>query len=62
MNLTEIIKICKKGKTGIIPNWKGYLDWDYSINQIYFHNGDYRINEDKLIELLKDRNDLYYII
>ena len=44
MSYSEIKDICKSGKTGLIPGWKGYLDWDYRTNEIYFHNENYRLN------------------
>lgn len=62
MNFEEIKDFCKKGYTAIIPNWTGYLDWNYSIDNIYFHNGNYTLNENELEQMLKTRNDLYYII
>lgn len=62
MNYTEIKEICRKGKTGIIPGWVGYLDWNYGLDQLYFHNKDYIMNQEELDVKLKDRTDLYYII
>jgi hypothetical protein len=32
MNYIEIKEICRKGKTGIIPGWVGYLDWNYGLD------------------------------
>ena len=60
MTYSEIEKLCKKGKTGLIPGWKGYLKWDYALDQLYFVNGNYIINDIK--DKIKDRTDLYYII
>ena len=62
MTYQRIRKLCRKGKIGLIPGWKGYLKWDYAINQIYFVNGDYRMNQDELEKQISNRNDLYYII
>lgn len=62
MTYQELYKLVRKGKTGMIPNWKGYIKWNYSKNQIYFVNGDYRIDQEELENKIKDRNDLYYII
>ena len=62
MTYQEIYELCKKGKIGMIPGWKGYLKWDYTKNQIFFVNGDYTMNQNELEKHIKDRNDLYYII
>ena len=62
MTYQEIYELCRKGKIGMIPGWKGYLKWDYTKNQIFFVNGDYTMNQNKLEKHIKDRNDLYYII
>lgn len=64
MTYQELIEKCKQGYTGLIPKWLGYLDWDYNINQIYFHYNDYRLNQDELENKFKinERTDLYYII
>jgi hypothetical protein len=29
MTLEELKPIIRKGKTGLIPKWKGYIKWDY---------------------------------
>ena len=62
MTYQEIHELCKKGKTGMIPRWTGYLKWDYAKDQIYFINGDYRMNQEELEKHIKDRTDLIYII
>lgn len=62
MNLSEIKDQCKKGKIGLIPGWKGYLKWNIVKNQIYFVNNDYIMDQKQLEDIIKDRNDLYYII
>lgn len=36
MNYNEIKNICKKGKVGLIPDWKGYVKYDYSTDELYF--------------------------
>lgn len=41
MSYTEIYNLCKSGKTGIIPGWKGYIKYSYSNNELYFINEDY---------------------
>ena len=62
MTYLEIKELCKKGKIGLIPNWKGYLKWDYSKNQIKFVNGDYIMYQNELEKKINNRTDLYYII
>ena len=62
MNLEEIKDYCRHGYTGLIPGWTGYLNYNYSTNQIYFHNNSYTMSEDELNKMLKNRCDLYYII
>ena len=62
MTFKDIKEKCKQGYTGIIPGWVGYLDWDYSIQQLYFHNNDYRLPESQLEKLISNRKDIYYII
>ena len=62
MNYLQIRDICKKGKIGLIPKWKGYLKWDYSLDELYFVNGEYRMYESELKDKIKNRTDLYYII
>ena len=32
MTYKEIKEICKKGKIGLIPNWKGYIKYDYYLD------------------------------
>lgn len=48
MNYQFIKDKCKSGYTAMIPGWKGYLDWNYSIDQIYFHNFDYTLTQEEL--------------
>lgn len=62
MTIQELKNFCKKGKIGCIPKWEGYIKYDYYLDQMYFINGDYRLSEQELIDKLKNRNDLYYII
>ena len=62
MTYSKIREICKTGKTGLIPGWKGYIKYSYGLDQLQFVNGDYILSEDKLKELIQDRNDLFYII
>ena len=62
MNIFELKEYLQKGKTGIIPGWIGYLRYNYGKNEIYFQNNDYIMNKKELIDKIKNRNDLYYII
>lgn len=62
MTLEELKPLIKKGKTGLIPQWVGYIKWDYVIGQMYFSNNGYILTEKELRDKLKDRDDLYYII
>lgn len=62
MNIFELKEYLQKGKTGIIPGWIGYLRYNYGKNEIYFQNNDYIMNQKELIDKIKNRNDLYYII
>ena len=62
MTLQELKLFIKQGKWGIIPKWKGYLKWDYSLDELYFVNGEYRMYESELKDKIKNRTDLYYII
>ena len=34
MTYTEIKDICRKGKLGIVPNWNGYLRYDYAKDEL----------------------------
>lgn len=62
MTLEELKPIIRKGKLGLIPKWKGYIKWDYVLEQMYFINDGYILTEQELKDKLKTRNDLYYII
>lgn len=62
MTYKEIEDLCKHGKVGIIPGWKGFLKWNYAKDEIQFVNGDYSMTSPALRELIQDRTDLYYII
>lgn len=59
MTLTEITPYIKKGKWGLLPNYKGYFKWDYCRQCIYMQNEDYKkynLQDEKL------RTDFFYII
>lgn len=64
MTYAEIKKLCRKGKVGMIPGWQGYLRWDYSLDQLYFKNNNYKMTQDELEGNygISNRTDLYYII
>lgn len=59
MNIQEIEYLVKRGKVGMLPNYKGYFKWDYAKDCMYMQNGDYR--KYNLDEESK-RTDFYYII
>ena len=65
MTLDQLKPILKNGKYynwGIIPGWKGFIKYNYFLDEVFFVNGEYRLKEKELRDKLKDRNDLYYII
>lgn len=62
MTLEELKPILKKGKLGIIPNWNGYLRYDYALDELQFVNNDYRMSQSELEDKIINRTDLYYII
>lgn len=62
MTLNELKLFVKQDKWGIIPGWNGYIKWDYFLKELYFENGDYRMNQSELENKVKNRLDLYYII
>lgn len=62
MTYQELKEICKKGKIGLIPNWIGYIKYNFGTKQLEFQNGDYIMFQEELESKIKDRKDLYYII
>lgn len=64
MTYNEIKDLCKKGKTGIIPNWGGYLKWNYTLDELQFVKNNYIMTQDELEGNygIANRTDLYYII
>ena len=62
MTLEELKPLIRKGKIGLIPKWKGYIKWNYVLEQMYFVNDGYILTEQELKDKLNNRNDLYYII
>lgn len=59
MTFEEISQLIKRGKTGLLPNYKGYFKWDYAKNCVYMKNGDYKKYD---LQDEKIRTDFYYII
>ena len=58
-----MISCLNKKYTYMLPDWKGYFKYDYSSNQFYFQNGDYRLNWQQLVDMgIDKRTDWYYII
>ena len=63
MNYNLATLYAATGKILMLPGWQGYFKWDYSNNELYFQNGDYRLNNQQLRDKgVMDRNDWYYII
>lgn len=62
MTYQEVESKCQQGYLAIIPGWIGYLQWDYSTNQLCFKNNEYTLSQNELKKLIQDRTDLYYII
>ena len=62
MTLEELKPLIRKGKIGLIPKWKGYIKWNYVLEQMYFVNDGYILTEQELKDKLNNRNDLFYII
>ena len=63
MTLEELKPLLRKGNKGLIPNQKSFIKWDYVLGQMYYieNNGNI-LTEQELKDILKNRNDLYYII
>lgn len=61
MTLNEIKLFVREGHWGVIPGWKGYIKWDYSLDKPQFVNKDYKISYEELKDKLKNRTDLFYI-
>lgn len=63
MTLEELKPLLRKGNKGLIPNQKGFIKWDYVLGQMYYiENNSNILTEQELKDILKNRNDLYYII
>ena len=62
MTLNEIKLFVREGHQGIIPGWKGYIKWNYILDEMQFINRDYKLPYKELKDKLKDRTDLFYII
>lgn len=64
MTYSEIKELCKQGRTGIIPKWKGYLKWNYGLDELQFVNNNYVMTQSELEGNygITNRTDLFYII
>lgn len=62
MTYPEIKKLCRRGKVGMIPQWKGYIKWNYAKDQLEFVNGNYVMCQEELEKKIGNRTDLFYII
>ena len=64
MKYEEIKELCRRGKVGMIPGWRGYLKWNYALNQLQFVNNNYIMTQKDLEGDygITNRTDLYYII
>lgn len=60
MTYNELSNIARKGKIGLLPNFKGYFKWDYANNELSFSNKDFTYKA-KDLDIL-NRTDFYYII
>lgn len=34
MTLEEIRTLCRHGKIGLVPEWKGYIKYNYGLNEL----------------------------
>jgi hypothetical protein len=58
MTFEQVAYLIRRGKVGMLPNYKGYFKWDYAKDCVYMQNGDYKkydLKDEKL------RTDFYYI-
>ena len=62
MTLNELKLFVRQGKWGMIPGWKGYIKWNYALDEMQFVNGDYIMPYKELKDKVKNRTDLLYII
>jgi hypothetical protein len=46
MNYNQATLYARYGYTVLLPNWRGYFNWDYNTQGLVFRNGDYYLNED----------------
>ena len=62
MNFNLATLYAVKGSTLMLPKWKGYFKWDYGKNELYFINGNYKLEWKDLKNMdIINRNDWYYI-
>lgn len=63
MDYNKATLFAATGKDLLLPGWQGLFKWDYGKNQLYFQNGDYRLDSKQIVDIgLNKRNDWYYII
>lgn len=64
MTYNEIKELCRRGKVGLIPNWSGYLKYNYALDELQFVNNNYVMTQSELEGDygISNRTDLYYII
>ena len=63
MNYNQATIHAATGDTLMLPNWQGYFKWDFEKHELYFQNGDYKLDEKQIKEKgLHNRDDWYYII
>ena len=34
MTLNELKLLVRSGKTGLVPGWKGYIKWNYAVDEM----------------------------
>ena len=59
MTFSEIKKLIKQGKTGMLPYFKGYFKWSYELDDVIFENGNFKCKATDL--QIQNRKDFYYI-
>ena len=44
MDYNKAILYATRGRTLLLPGWKGYFYWDYAKKELNFRNGDYHLD------------------